>query len=51
MIQQVRGRFGVIDILINNAGTDIVGPLETLTMQDYDDTVKLLLHCGEEMQK
>lgn len=41
MIQQVRGRFGVIDILINNAGTDIVGPLETLTMHDYDDTMKL----------
>lgn len=41
MIQQVRERFGAIDILINNAGADIVGPLETLTMQDYDDTMKL----------
>jgi short-subunit dehydrogenase len=41
MIQQVRDRLGSIDILINNAGTDIVGPLETLTMQDYDDTMKL----------
>lgn len=41
MIQQVRDRFEAIDILINNAGTDIVGPLETLTMQDYDDTMKL----------
>ena len=37
MMQQVRERFGAIDILINNAGMDIVGPLETLTMQDYDD--------------
>jgi len=41
MIQQVKERFGAIDILINNAGTDIVGPLETLTMQDYDDLMKL----------
>lgn len=41
MIQQVRERFGTIDILINNAGTDIVGPLEDLTMQDYDDLMKL----------
>jgi short-subunit dehydrogenase len=41
MIQQVKERFGAIDILINNAGTDIVGPLENLTMQDYDDLMKL----------
>ena len=41
MVQQVRNRFGTIDILINNAGTDIVGPLEAMTMQDYDDTMKL----------
>ncbi|HEY9696268.1 MAG TPA: SDR family NAD(P)-dependent oxidoreductase [Trichocoleus sp.] len=41
MIQQVREYFGAIDILINNAGTDIVGPLENLTMQDYDDLMKL----------
>ena len=41
MVQQVRDHFGTIDILINNAGTDIVGPMETLTMQDYDDLMKL----------
>lgn len=41
LIQQVRNQFGPIDILINNAGTDIVGPLETLTMQDYDDLMRL----------
>ncbi|BAY45832.1 short-chain dehydrogenase/reductase SDR [Scytonema sp. HK-05] len=37
MVQQVRDRFGAINILINNAGTDIVGPMETMTMEDYDD--------------
>jgi short-subunit dehydrogenase len=41
LINQVREHFGAIDILINNAGTDIVGPLENLTMQDYDDLMKL----------
>ncbi|MBD2196830.1 MULTISPECIES: SDR family NAD(P)-dependent oxidoreductase [Calothrix] len=41
MVQQVLDRFRAIDILINNAGTDIVGPVETLTMQDYDDMMKL----------
>jgi short-subunit dehydrogenase len=41
MVQQVKDRFGAIEILINNAGTDIVGPVETLTMQDYDDMMKL----------
>ncbi|WOD39757.1 SDR family oxidoreductase [Nodosilinea sp. E11] len=41
MVQQVKEHFGAIDILINNAGTDIVGPLENLTMQDYDDLMQL----------
>jgi NAD(P)-dependent dehydrogenase (short-subunit alcohol dehydrogenase family) len=50
MVQQVRDwaspsakgdRFGGIDILINNAGTDLVGPMDVLTMEDYDDLMKL----------
>jgi short-subunit dehydrogenase len=41
MMQQVGDRFGQIDILINNAGTDIVGPMDVLTMEDYDDLMKL----------
>ena len=41
MVQQVRDRFGQIDILINNAGTDIIGPMDVLTMEDYDDLMKL----------
>lgn len=39
MVQRVRERFGAIDILINNAGTDIVGPLETQTLEDFEDTM------------
>src|SRR4028119_601980 len=41
MVQQVRDRFGQIDILINNAGTDLVGPMDLLTIEDYDDLMKL----------
>lgn len=41
MVQQVRDHFGAIDILINNAGTDIVGPVENMAMQDYDDLMQL----------
>ncbi|MGG6265078.1 SDR family NAD(P)-dependent oxidoreductase [Leptolyngbya sp. AN03gr2] len=41
MIRQVREHWGAIDILINNAGTDIIGPVESLTVQDYDDLMKL----------
>jgi short-subunit dehydrogenase len=41
MVQQVRDRFGPIDILINNAGTDLVGPMDVLTIEDYDDLMKL----------
>lgn len=41
MVQQVRDRFGPIDILINNAGTYLVGPMDVLTIEDYDDLMKL----------
>lgn len=41
LILQVTEHFGAIDILINNAGADIVGPMENQTMQDYDDLMKL----------
>jgi short-subunit dehydrogenase len=41
MVQQVRDRFGQIDILINNAGTDLVAPMDVLTIEDYDDLMKL----------
>jgi NAD(P)-dependent dehydrogenase (short-subunit alcohol dehydrogenase family) len=41
MIEQVKEQLGTIDVLINNAGADIISPMENLTMQDYDDMMKL----------
>lgn len=41
MIQTVNDRLGSIDVLINNAGTIQVGPFETMTLDDYDEAMKL----------
>jgi NAD(P)-dependent dehydrogenase (short-subunit alcohol dehydrogenase family) len=39
-LAQTYNRFGRLDILVNNAGTIAVGPLETLTREDYDDSLR-----------
>jgi short-subunit dehydrogenase len=38
-IEQVRRKFGPVDILVNNAGTICVGPMETMTIDDYRDSI------------
>jgi len=38
-IEQVRRKFGPVDILINNAGTICVGPMEAMTIDDYRDSI------------
>ncbi|HYO81701.1 MAG TPA: SDR family NAD(P)-dependent oxidoreductase [Bryobacteraceae bacterium] len=35
MVQQVLADLGTIDVLINNASTITVGPIETMTLDDY----------------
>ena len=38
-IQKVEQQFGPIDVLVNNAGTISVGPIETMTIDDYRSSI------------
>jgi short-subunit dehydrogenase len=40
-INDVRTQFGRIDVLINNAGIIQVGPIDNMTLQDFDDAMKI----------
>lgn len=40
MVNAVQERWGRIDVLINNAGTISVGPVETMTLEDYESAMK-----------
>jgi short-subunit dehydrogenase len=40
MISSIRERFGRIDVLINNAGVIQVGPMESMTLHEYEETMK-----------
>jgi len=39
LVEQTIAHYGRIDILVNNAGIIIVGPQETMTIDDYADTM------------
>jgi NAD(P)-dependent dehydrogenase (short-subunit alcohol dehydrogenase family) len=40
MVVEVVRRFGGIDVLVNNAGTIAVGPMETMTVADYETAMR-----------
>lgn len=42
MIADVQARFGKIDILVNNAGVIKVGPLESMTIEDFEDAMNII---------
>jgi short-subunit dehydrogenase len=41
LVRRVNARFHRIDVLVNNAGTIAVGPLEVMTHDDYEDAMNL----------
>jgi NAD(P)-dependent dehydrogenase (short-subunit alcohol dehydrogenase family) len=41
MVQAVQHHFGRIDVLINNAGTIRVGPVELMTLEDYAEAMRV----------
>jgi NAD(P)-dependent dehydrogenase (short-subunit alcohol dehydrogenase family) len=38
-VDQIRRKFGAIDVLVNNAGTICVGPMEVMTIDDYRNSL------------
>jgi NAD(P)-dependent dehydrogenase (short-subunit alcohol dehydrogenase family) len=39
LVAQVHERFGVVDVLVNNAGAIQVGPLESMTEEDFEEAM------------
>ena len=46
MIKRVHDRFGSIDILINNAGVISVGPLDEMTIEDFENAMNSNFWAG-----
>jgi NAD(P)-dependent dehydrogenase (short-subunit alcohol dehydrogenase family) len=39
MVSSVHERFGAVDVLVNNAGVIQTGPLESMTIEDFEDSI------------
>ena len=48
VIRDAAGAMGGIDLLVNNAGAILVGPLETMDREDYDALLDLHFHAVRE---
>lgn len=40
MVARVRAELGGLDVLVNNAGTIVVGPLEVMTLEDFEEAMR-----------
>ncbi|NBD07820.1 MULTISPECIES: SDR family oxidoreductase [Corallococcus] len=43
MVGAVHERWGAVDVLVNNAGVIMVGPLESMTLEDFEEAVDVHL--------
>jgi short-subunit dehydrogenase len=41
LVREGEGRFGGIDVLVNNAGAISVGPMEVMTLEDYEEVMNI----------
>jgi len=42
MVDQVTASFGSTDVLVNNAGIITVGPMQTMTLKDYEESMSIM---------
>jgi NAD(P)-dependent dehydrogenase (short-subunit alcohol dehydrogenase family) len=42
LVGEVTRRFGAVDILVNNAGVIQVGPMSTMTLEDYEEAMDIM---------
>ncbi|ABF39731.1 short-chain dehydrogenase/reductase SDR [Candidatus Koribacter versatilis Ellin345] len=42
MFEQIRARYGALDVLINNAGVIQVGPLHSQTIEDFEEAMRVM---------
>lgn len=41
LLTSVENAFGPVDVLVNNAGTTLVGPLEHMTLADFEEVMRI----------
>jgi len=42
MVERVREHYGAVDVLVNNAGEIQVGPVESMTLEDFDHAMQVM---------